>query len=437
MKKWICLTAAGMLLSAMVSGTALAQEEEYLYGTMQIPYADFYAAEGSASEVDAVTSATASKWSNQELVAGTYYEAHAEDEGGDILGVVYPVAITQEELDALGDDNYNFTAVEGNPEAYKIVNVSDGIASFSAVQGETTSLNATAEITSESAYGDYQISVDGLENSGGSSSVGTIYGVLLTTDDGAVYGLRHLENIWQNELAWSVGFTVAERHGNELSSEDYADMMGKTITEITYITETGYHVLETELYLPVKFDGGIEVATADISAGSTAVTVTNLPEDFVPVYSLEGLAGEANETAVTYTDALPGSYTLTLSDESGVYAPVSADFVLTTEEMPVAYDTESGSIVPASGADTSLAEAFLSNISTVAVNGTEYHTSGHGAVAIITADGLLDSGAAVTQGRGEDAVTTPVFETSGDYEITVTSTGFYQPLTFTASVTVE
>lgn len=94
MKKRICLTAAGMILSTMVSGTALTQEEEYLYGIMQIPYADFYAAEGSASEVDAVTSATTSKWSNQELVAGTYYEAHAEDEGGDILGVVYPVAIT-------------------------------------------------------------------------------------------------------------------------------------------------------------------------------------------------------------------------------------------------------------------------------------------------------------------------------------------------------
>lgn len=44
--------------------------------------------------------------------------------------------------------------------------------------------------------------------------------------------------------------------------------------------------------------------------------MTNLPEDFVPVYSLEGLAREANETAVTYTDALPGSYTLTLSNES-------------------------------------------------------------------------------------------------------------------------
>lgn len=88
--------AAAMLTGAVAAGGALAESDAYIYGTMQIPYGAFYAAEGVASEVDAVTSATPTKWSSETLAAGTYSAAHEADEGGDILGVVYPVAITQE-----------------------------------------------------------------------------------------------------------------------------------------------------------------------------------------------------------------------------------------------------------------------------------------------------------------------------------------------------
>ena len=61
-------------------------------------------------------------------------------------------------------------------------------------------------------------------------SADTIYGVVLHTEEGEDYGLRHLENIWlRTQLAWSVGFTTVS-HGSPLKSEHYQSMMGKKLT---------------------------------------------------------------------------------------------------------------------------------------------------------------------------------------------------------------
>ena len=431
------LMAAAMLTGAVAAGGVLAESDAYIYGTMQIPYGAFYAAEGVASEVDAVTSATPTKWSSETLAAGTYSAAHEADAGGDILGVVYPVAITQESLDALADANYGFEALASVPGAYKIVTVEDGAAVFSAVQGETTVIEAEASLSNNTAYGDFVVNVAAINNANGTSDVGTIYGVLLKTTDGAVYGLRHLENIWLDQLAWSVGFVTEERSGNALSSEDYADMMGKTICGITYITETGSHALSTNLYVPVKFDGGVEVASVPAAEGAAAMTLTNLPEDYAPEYAVDGLRIQAEADRLTFTDAMPGAYTLVVSDANGKYAHLRADFILTTDVLPVAYDAETNRLVAADGADPALAQRFIENISAVTVGDVEYSASGKGAVAIVNREGGIDPEAAVTSGRGAEAVTTPVFAEGGEYALTVVSTGFDQSIRFTASIRKE
>lgn len=428
------LIAAVMLAGSLASGGALADSGTYVYGTMQIPYDEFYAAEGVASAVDAVSSATDSKWKNTDLTAGTYNAPHTDDNGGDILGVTYPVAITQSDLDALGEDTHAFAALDGQPAAYKIASVADGSLSFSAVQGETAPVDASASLTTDSPWGDYQITVSAINNAQGSSDIGTLYGVLLRTTDGATYGLRHLENIWNDSLAWSVGFKTTEALGNVLSSEAYADMMGKTISEITYITETGYHTLAVELYVPVKFDGGAEVASVPAASGSAPVTLTGLPEDYAPEYAVDGLAAEVSDGSISFGEALPGAYTLTVTDSAGKYAPFSADFVLSTDAMPVVFDPEAGAIVAAEGADAELAAAFIANLSTVTVNDASYAASGRGAVMIINAEGEVDADAAIVSGRGADAVSTPVFEADGEYSITVASTGFDQTLSFTVTI---
>ena len=94
---------------------------------MKIPYAEFYAGEGT-SEVDAVTSATDAKWKKEALVGGTYNNGDHQ-----ILGVIYNVDISSSDLAALGENNYGFVESDSVPAAYKEVSVKDGKVSFSAV----------------------------------------------------------------------------------------------------------------------------------------------------------------------------------------------------------------------------------------------------------------------------------------------------------------
>ncbi len=428
MKRLVSLLTVLAMMACLVPALA---EEEVVYGTMAIPYEAFYAAEGVGIAVDAVSSATNSKWKNESLVAGTYYEAHADDEGGDILGVVYPVAISPADLDALGEENYGFAPLDEIPAAYKAASLEGGELAFSAVVGEASEFEAEATLTTESRYGDYQIDVKSINNQDGTSDIGTIYGVLLVAEDGGVYALRHLENIWRDNLAFSAGFKTKEGHGNPLNPENFAELMGKTITAITYITDTGYHTLPVSLYVPVKFDGGAQAADAPVSDGKTAITLTGLPEDYAAAYAVKGLTTTVAEGELSFEDALPGSYTLTVSDEKGVYADLLASFVLTTDELPVAFDEAAGVLVPAEGAEEALFNAFLANIASVTVNEENtYAAAGKGAVIIVNADGEIDPEAASVSGRGADAVSTPIFAENGEYTLTVTSTGFTQALTF-------
>ena len=110
----------------------------------------------------------------------------------------------------------------------------------------------TAELLTESSYGDYQLNLDGLPEDKITSS--NVNAVVVKTTDGTSYGMRHLENIWRgNELAWSTGFTDAV-HNCPTSSEHYKSMMGKTIDSIEYYTTDGIYTMDiADLYVPVKF----------------------------------------------------------------------------------------------------------------------------------------------------------------------------------------
>lgn len=422
LKKTMQILLCAALLTSAASLSAGA-EGEMVYGTMQIPYDAFYAAEGVASAVDAVSSATTSKWKNENLTAGTYNAENA-DGSGTILGVVYPVAISQADLDALGDNNYSFTKLDEAPAAYKTVTVADGVAAFSAVQGATAAIEGvTATITVDTVYGDYCIDA-AVNNANGTSDVGRIYGIVLHTADGNGYGMRHLENIWRDEIAWSSGFVTTERHGNALVYDDYVAMIGQTIDQITYITDSGYHTLATSLYVPVKFENTLAVANADITAGQTAVSMTGFPEDYSKTYTVMGLTGNVTDTAVSYENAMPGSYTLVVSDANGKYADVKTSFTLTTDGMPVS--AAGNGLTKANGATDAEYQNFLSKISKVTVGENEYDASGKRGVKIIGEDGAIDAAAA----KGED----PVFAADGEYTMTVAATGYNNTLTFQVSI---
>ena len=79
MKKTVCSVLS--LAAVLLAGMSVSAEEGLLYGTMEIPFAQFYAEEGVSYEVDAVSSCTESKWFSDSLATGGYSVAHEEDKG--------------------------------------------------------------------------------------------------------------------------------------------------------------------------------------------------------------------------------------------------------------------------------------------------------------------------------------------------------------------
>ena len=450
------LTLAEAVTMLYNAGDTLAGNpglEGYHFVLMNIPYSNFYAAEVENDlPVDAVSSATLNKTRTGTLVGGSY---HVDSEGSDITGITFPVAvpdgtdlsackkvtdgdsveitvtnrgntstIAYNGKDALFEnESYAYYELTANPAYYKALSVGeDGAFSFGKTVGTAKELTGvTAELKTASSYGDYQISVSGLPE------IETVYAVVLETKEGGSYGLRHLENVWRtSELAWCTGFTE-EVHGSPTSSTHYASVMGQTIRQITYYTDSGILTFPVELYVPVKFAHTLEVSEAAADAGKTDVTMTGFPEDYEPVYLVTDAAGTVRDTfscdgkTLSWTEASAGENTLMVSDKQGKYSPYTATFILTAQTAPAAA-AENG-IVKADGASDEDFACYLASITSVKVNDTDYAASGRGSVAVIGKDGKVDfSTAAFTELAGQTVT------------ITVTAQGYSDDLTMTVSV---
>lgn len=419
--------------------------EQFAYVIMNVPYDDFYKAEGvtAVDGVDAVTSATMKKSrmnTADGLTAGTYYKT-AEDEKSDaIRGVVCTVRVAKSDLAKLNaslteHDDYYYTTLDSVPENYKELAIGkDGSYSFgkttAAVDTETLK-DTTVTFKTSSKYGDYQMkfSTNVLEK------IGRAYGATVTTTDGTSYAMRSLENVWNGkslELAWSVGFTTTA-HGNPLVSDDYVFMMGKTIKSVAFYTVDGkIYSLDCEQYVPVKFateNFAVENALAD--SGSTSVEMKDFPKDYEAEYKvtdakgneLEGASVKDGKISWTGTPAT-GKYTLTVSDKSGKYASFSTTFELQTSAMPAAYQASNLRVAGADGASAEELSSFLSNVSSVNVNGKNYSASGRGSVAVINSKGFVDLTASPFTGMK-----------AGDtYKISVKATGYAKTLDFELTV---
>ena len=396
---------------------SVSAEETIIYGTMNIPYTEFYAAEmgASAGEVDAVTSATKNKvLMNGE---GQMFEGSYNNGEDTILGVIYPVAISQADLDALGENNYGFTALNSTPEAYKNVTVANGKVSFSAVQDAAPeTLNLGVKLSTETPWGDYLI--DLTEQPEGFDT--KYRGALLKTADGKAYAMRHEQNIWRGEIAWSSGIKTEEPHGNKLDYKMYEGLMGSTVKEIVLITTAGYVTVSTDTYIPVKFAATLTVNNGDAGTGSTPFTADGVPADYQKKYAV-GEGFTSADGTISYTDAMPGSYKLTISDESKKYADLTASFVLETDALPVQF--KDGKIVKADDASDAEAENFIRNLAKVEVGETAYNASGKGSVKIFDESGAINFDAESRSGK--------VFAdgANGTYTLTVTATGYRNPLT--------
>lgn len=437
-------------LNAAIDALEKAVVEKPEYVLMNIPYAEFYQADvRNDVQVDAFSSATLSKTRTGNLAGGSY---HVNKDGSDITGITFPVKVgegvdlsaytqitdessveitvtnrgqtsttTYKGKDALFESaSYSYYVLSEAPSFYKELSVNNGSLSFGKTVGDVTELTGiSAELSTESSYGDYQLGLEGLTDT--ITTNDQIYGVIISTKEGNDYGLRHLENIWRvSELAWCTGFTKSV-HNCPTSSAHYAAMMGQTIDKITYYTSKGiYKIPVDDIYVPVKFESSVSVENAAVTSGKTAVTVEGLPADYDAEYSVKGLADiSVADGEMTFKDAEKGKYTLVISDKNGKYADLSADFILYTEEMPAEYNEDSSApaLVKAEDATEEEFADYLKNITSVSVNGKSYAASGRGSVVIVNEDGTLKTDAAP-------------FAEGDTFEITVSSTGYLE-LSFT------
>ena len=418
------------------------------YVLMNIPYAEFYAAEkdanGTAAQVDAVSSATKQK-TRSTLAAGSY---HKNADGTDISGVIYPVYVP--DLSALRDykqvkdsdtltitvtlkgkeittpytgkdtlfenpDHAYYVLAEA-PTYYKTLTVeADGSFSFGKTTAAMTKLDGISVILktgSHRAYYKLEVSGDLPKN-----IKSMVSAVTLHTTDGQTYGLRHVAEIW---------------HGTKLGFGVDSGLQDKTIDKITYYLNDG--TIQT-IAANIKVPKSTQNVTATVenalnTAGETTITVTDLPTDFVAEYTVT--SGNTDLSAYNFTVAngkltwkdTPafGTYTLTIKDKSGAYAPVSTSFELKTADIIAKYDASKKALVKASDAITEEQfAAYLKAISAVSVDGTSYAASDKGSVPIVKTDGVIDL-TAQPFSKGEGA----------SYNLVVKATG-YQDLTFTVT----
>ncbi len=418
------------------------------YVLMNIPYDRFYEAEQSGSEmrtqVDAVTSATLNK-TRSALAAGSY---HKNADGSDISGVIYPVYVADLSVlqgctqvtdadfvritvtlrgqettteyqgkDALFENgDYAYYLLKEEPSSCKELTVAeDGTFSFGPATGTPEEVAGTVTLQTGGRHTYYEMTVSGLPEDVASR----VAAVTLHTQDGAIYGLRHVAEIWRGT---ELGFG---------SDGAYAALQGKTIDCITYYLSDGPILrIGTETVVPQDPHAKLTVASAWNVSHAAAVTIESLPEDFQPICTVR--QGESDLSAYSFRmedgtlvwtgTPAAGTYTLLLTDGSGKYAPVSAAFTLEAAGTVARYDADSKALVKADAQVTDAQFAdYLRAITAVVVDGSSYAAVGEGAVQVVRADGTIDLTAApFTKGDG------------ASYTLTVLADG-YPALTFTVS----
>lgn len=422
-------------------GGSNSSRSDYSYVLMNIPYGEFYKAElgENAAAVDAVSSATKNKTRNGSLAGGSY---HVNPDGSDITGVTYPVRVKTSDLSGLkqvtdsdsvsitvknkkdedetstyiGKDalfesaSYSYYVLSSTPSYYKEATLTNGKWSFGKATGAASEATATiAKFKAPGHHANYEMEIESDKIAKGKK----VYAVVLTATDGTSCGLHHVTEIW---------------HVTKLGFKADPALVGKTISAVTYYTEDGIIKLNLaqEQYIPyIAKDAKAEVAKSDADAKSTTLTLTGFPEDFKQEVKVpDGMTYSGG--TITFGSALPGSYTVTISDASGKYAPVTASFTVSTSKAAAKYDASSVALKKADSAEDADFTNFLKNITSVKVGDKKYAATDKDAVTIIKKDGAID----------EDAKSNneALFADGKEKTLTVSAAG-YPDLTFSYTPT--
>lgn len=357
-----------------------AVESGFVYGTANIPYADFFYGEmndvqqnaemqlDAADPVtaagyredgmyDAVTSCTNSK---SKRYATSYYTENTENgsvtlEGIKDVNIAVPTSLYKEAQEAIKEGkncsnqllsiigslkNVSETAPESGE--YKVLN---GDGTLTAMTTETKTLTVDSSISTSSVWGNYQVSVEFGDNNADQPTTANMMGVIFETSNGEKYAMEHSQNLWlrTGEIAFAVKDGFVEPHKNTIDAKRSQGLEGKTITKITYLVKDGADiVIPTNLLCKYKLANGQgingpeeKVVYTNNTFIPTKVQLTyNVPESSSYKLTSVQYGGKALKEGsyndYTYDDTTKvlsvyggafantgvGSYTLTFADQS-------------------------------------------------------------------------------------------------------------------------
>ena len=271
-----------------------AVESGFVYGTANIPYADFFYGEmndvqqnaeiqlDAADPVtaagyredgmyDAVTSCTNVKSKRYET---SYYTENTENgsvtlEGIRDVNIAVPTSLYKEAQEAIKEGkncsnqllsiigslkNVSETAPESGE--YKVLN---GDGTLTAMTTETKTLTVDSSISTSSVWGNYQVSVEFGDNNADQPTTANMMGVIFETSNGEKYAMEHSQNLWlrTGEIAFAVKDGFVELHKNTIDAKRSQGLEGKTITKITYLVKNGADiVIPTNLLCKYKLANG-------------------------------------------------------------------------------------------------------------------------------------------------------------------------------------
>lgn len=357
-----------------------AVESGFVYGTANIPYADFFygemndvqqnaeiqldaadpvAAAGYREDgmYDAVTSCTNVKSKRYET---SYYTENTENgsvtlEGIKNVNIAVPTSLYNEAQKAIKEgkncSNQLLSIIgslqkvsETAPESgeYKVLN---GDGTLTAMKTKTKELKFNSSISTSSAWGDYEVIVEFGDENPDQPTTANMMGAIFETSDGEKYAMEHSQNLWlkTGKIAFAVKDGFVEPHGNTIDAKRSQGLEGKTIKKITYLVKDGADiVIPTNLLCKYKLADGQGITGPEEKVVYTNNTFTptkvqltyNVPEgSSYKLTSVEyggQVLSEGSYNDYTYDDSTKvlsvyggafantgvGSYTLTFADQS-------------------------------------------------------------------------------------------------------------------------
>ena len=357
-----------------------AVESGFVYGTANIPYADFFYGEmndvqqnaemqlDAADPVtaagyredgmyDAVTSCTNNK---SKRYATSYYTENTENgsvtlEGIRDVNIAVPTSLYKEAQEAIKEgkncSNQLLSIIgslqkvsETAPESgeYKVLN---GDGTLTAMKTKTKELKFNSSISTSSAWGDYEVIVEFGDENPDQPTTANMMGAIFETSDGEKYAMEHSQNLWlkTGKIAFAVKDGFVEPHGNTIDAKRSQGLEGKTIKKITYLVKDGADiVIPTNLLCKYKLADGQGITGPEEKVVYTNNTFTptkvqltyNVPEgSSYKLTSVEyggQVLSEGSYNDYTYDDSTKvlsvyggvfaktgvGTYTLTFTDSS-------------------------------------------------------------------------------------------------------------------------